>query len=123
MTTKKKSLDTAVLTAAVVGSLVFANIIAGAVYLGRIDLTADGQYTLSDASKDTLRTLHDPITIRAYFTKDLPPPFSTNTRYVLDLLEEYVAHSGGYVRYELVDPVAEETDEEKEKKKDVKVDI
>src|SRR5687768_6633124 len=97
----KKRLDRSMLAIAVLGSLIFANIIAIRVF-GRLDLTRHGQYTLGEATKETMRKLYDPITVKAYFTKDLPPPFSTNARYVEDLLEEYYAHSGGYFRYEFV---------------------
>ena len=92
---KKKTLDSTMMSIAVIGSLVFANVIAGAVYLGRIDLTRDGQYTLSEASKDTLRQLHDPITIRAYFTKELPPQLAPITRYVQDL-QRFRSFANGY---------------------------
>ncbi|MEZ4272314.1 MAG: GldG family protein [Myxococcota bacterium] len=107
---------------AVIGSLVLINIIGVKVF-ERLDLTRDGQYTLSDATVDTMVGLTDPVTVRAYFTKDLPPPYSTNARYVQDLLEEYYAHGNGYFRYEFIDPKAEETSEDKEKKKEVKHDI
>ena len=46
---------------------------------------------LVEATKETVSRLADPVTVRAYFTKDLPPPFSTNARYVGDLLEEFFA--------------------------------
>ena len=38
----------------------------------RLDLTEEQQYTLSDATKDILRDLDEPITVKAYFSKDLP---------------------------------------------------
>lgn len=114
--------DKTIFTLAVLGSLVFVNIIAVKTF-GRLDLTGDGQYTLGAATEDTLRRLTDPVTVKAYFSRDLPPPFSTNARYVQDILEEYYAHGGGYFRYEFVDPTEEETAEDKEKKKDMRRDI
>lgn len=114
--------DRTLLLVAVIGSLVFLNII-GLKTFGRLDLTSNQQYTLGDATKEALRQLTDPITIKAYFSKDVPPPFSTNARYVEDLLEEYYAHADGYLSYEFVDPMEEETEEDKEKKKDIKRDI
>jgi gliding-associated putative ABC transporter substrate-binding component GldG len=117
-----KLADRSILTIAVLGSFVFLNLVGLRVF-GRLDLTRDRQFTLSSATVSTLKSLEDPLTVRAYFTRDLPPPFSANTRYVRDLLEEYYAHAGGNLRYEFVDPLAAETDADKEKKKEVKQDI
>jgi gliding-associated putative ABC transporter substrate-binding component GldG len=63
------------------------------------------------------------VTVRAYFTKDLPPPYSSQARYVHDLLDEYAAHGHGNFSYEFVDPLSEETDADKEKKKEVRTNI
>lgn len=119
---QKKTLDRTVLAVAVVGILVLVNVI-GLYAFGRLDLTRDRQFTLSDATEQMLSGLKDPVTVRAYFTADLPPPYSTNARYVKDLLDEYYNAADGNLRYELIDPLAEETEEDKEKKKDLKQDI
>jgi hypothetical protein len=118
----KQTVNRSVVTLAVLGSLVLVNLI-GLKLFRRLDLTEDRQFSLSSATISTLQGLTDPLTIRAYFTSDLPPPYSAHARYVRDLLEEYYARSSGKVRYEFVDPEAAETDEDKEKKKDVKHDI
>jgi len=118
----KKTMDTNTATVAVIGSLVVLNIL-GLDLFGRLDLTRDGQFTLSDASVKTLEGLEDPVTIEAYFTEDLPPPYSSHARYVRDLLEEYFTHGGGNISYRFIDPVAAETEEDKEKKKNVQQDI
>ncbi len=118
----KNTFDRSILTLAIIGSLILLNIL-GQRYFGRLDLTRDRQFTLSSATVDTLRELDDPLTVRAYFTKDLPAPFSTNARYVRDLLEEYYNAADGNLSYEIIDPMAEETEEDKEKKKDVRQDI
>lgn len=119
---KNKVIDSTVSAIAVVGILVAVNVI-GIGLFGRADLTRDKQFTLSAASKDAVQRLSTPVTVTAYFTKDLPPPYSTNARYVKDLLEEYYNASNENFRYELIDPTAEESDADKEKKKDVKQDI
>lgn len=118
----RRGIDRAVQTVGVLGSLVFVNIL-GLSYFGRLDLTRDGQFTLSEATKETVSSLADPVTVRAYFTKDLPPPFSTNARYVRDLLEEYYVHGKGNFQYEFVDPASAETEEDRQKKKEVQRDI
>lgn len=118
----RRGIDRAVQTIGILGSLIFVNIL-GLSYFDRLDLTRDGQFTLSEATKETVSDLADPVTVRAYFTKDLPPPFSTNARYVHDLLEEYYVHSNGNFQYEFIDPAGAETDEDRQKKKDVQRDI
>ncbi len=117
-----RGIDRAILTAAVLGSLLLANVLSVRTF-ARLDLTRDHRFTLSDATRRTLSELHDPVTVRAYFTADLPPPFSTNARYVRDLLEEYHSASRGQLAYEFVDPLSEETAADREKKKNVKRDI
>lgn len=70
----------------------------------RIDLTAGGIYSLSKASKQILRSLDDPVLIKCFFTRNLPPPYNTQGKYLKDLLVEYRAHSRGKVKYEFMDP-------------------
>ncbi|MBM4269795.1 MAG: ABC transporter permease [Deltaproteobacteria bacterium] len=118
----RKGIDRTILTIAVLGSLVLLNVVSLR-YFARLDLTRDQRFSLSDATHVTLEELKDPVTVRAYFTADLPAPFSTNSRYVRDLLEEYHAGSDGQVQFEFIDPVSEETAADKEKKKEVKKDI
>lgn len=117
-----KTINRSILTLAVLGSLVLLNLL-GLQTFRRLDLTKDKQFSLSSATTTTLAALADPLTIRAYFTADLPPPYGAHARYVRDLLEEYYARSGGKVNYEFIDPVSSETEDDKEKKKDVKQDI
>lgn len=120
--TTRKGIDRTVLSVFVLGSLVLLNIL-GLRHFVRLDLTGDRRFTLGEATVTTLESLRDPVTIRAYFTADLPPPFSTNARYVRDLLEEYHATSEGVLSFEFIDPVSAETAEDKDKKKDIKRDI
>ena len=105
-----------------VGIIVFVNLFAIRLPL-RLDLTRDQTYTLAEATEETLKGLEAPVTITAYFTKDLPPPFSDNARFIKDLLEEYRAVAGDNLSFSFVDPLGEETEEDKALKKDVKQDI
>src|SRR4051812_42409348 len=106
----------------VAGSLILLNFISIGVFQ-RLDLTHDKAFTLSTATKDTLKDLDNPVKVTAYFTENLPPPFSDNARYVKDLLEEYRAASHGNLSFEFIDPQSQETDADKATKKDVKRDI
>jgi gliding-associated putative ABC transporter substrate-binding component GldG len=110
------------LTALTLGILVVVNLFAVRMP-ARLDLTRDKEFTLSEATRETMKGLENPVTITAYFTADLPPPFSDNARYVKDLLSEYRAVAGDNLSFSFVDPMAEETAEDKEIKKDVKHDI
>lgn len=110
-----------------VGLLVFACLIllnvAGIGYFGRLDLTRNKEFTLSEATRTALRHLKDPVTIRAYFTADLPPPHSSQARYVRDLLESYYTEGHGKVRFEFIDPMAQASAEEADKKNQLKRDV
>ena len=106
----------------VAGSLILLNFISIGLF-GRIDLTHDRAFTLSEATKETLKDLDNPVKVTAYFTENLPPPFSENARTLKDLLEEYRAASKGNLSFEFVDPQSQETQEDKDKKKEVKRDI
>lgn len=67
--------------------------IAGATLFFRIDLTKNDVYTLSDASKETVASLSEPLTINVFFTKNLPAPYNNTERYVTDLLKEYAIYA------------------------------
>jgi gliding-associated putative ABC transporter substrate-binding component GldG len=86
-----------------IGAIVLVNLIATRVF-GRLDLTQNGIYTLSQASKDLVRGLPDPLTIKAYISKELPPEMVATSRYVRDLLDEYRSASKGKIHFEAFDP-------------------
>ena len=79
----------------------------------RLDFTEDNQYTLSDASINILKNLDEPVTIKAYFSQDLPPKVAAVQRDFKDLLIEYANRSNGKVMYQIINP-NENDDLEKE---------
>ena len=79
------------------------NVIA-ARFAKRIDLTQDHVYTLSRASKDLVAKLPDVLTVKAFISNDLQPPFSQTAQYVRDLLDEYAHASKGKLKWEAIDP-------------------
>jgi ABC-type uncharacterized transport system involved in gliding motility auxiliary subunit len=101
------SRSTATLALAV-GAIVLANLVATRAFR-RVDLTEDHVYTLSAASAALVRSLPDPLTIKAYVSKDLPPELAPVSRYVRDFLDEYREASGGKLRFQLEDPAASKT--------------
>ena len=54
-----------------------------------------------------MRNLPDPLTIKAYISKDLPPELVSVSRYTRDLMDEYRSASKGKVRFEAFDPSAD----------------
>src|SRR5512135_1299907 len=100
-----------IFAALAIGVLVLANFMSVLLPRGRVDLTGDKIYTLSDASKQLVKTLPDRMQITAYITdpKDLPAParhLERVGRYVRELLDEYAKASGGKLTWEVVDPGA-----------------
>lgn len=70
----------------------------------RLDLTEGGQYSLSNATKDILKNLNSPVTVKAYFTKELAPDLAKVKDNFQDILIEYNSLSGGKVVYEFNNP-------------------
>jgi gliding-associated putative ABC transporter substrate-binding component GldG len=87
----------------VLGIIALLNII-GVRFFTRMDLTSSKMYTLSDASKNLVRSLDDKFLVKAYFTSDLPAPYNNNRRYLQDQLDDYRAYSHGNFQYEFIDP-------------------
>ena len=87
----------------IIGTLVFVSILSSKYYF-RIDLTADKRYTLSQATKDIIVNLNEPVTIKAYFSGNLPNQFDIIKRDFRDMLIEYNSASRGSVVYEFLDP-------------------
>jgi gliding-associated putative ABC transporter substrate-binding component GldG len=81
--------------------LLLLNGLSNWVYL-RWDLTRSRAYSLSASSKKLVRSLEEPVVIKAFISTDLPVPYNTYARYVKDLLTEYRAASRGRVRFEFV---------------------
>lgn len=74
----------------------------------RLDFTEDKRFTLSDATKNILTTLEEPVTITAYFSDNLPPQLDQVKREVRDMLTEYATRSKGMVAYEFIDPLEDD---------------
>lgn len=74
----------------------------------RLDFTEDRRYTLSEASEDVLTSLDDVITVKAYFSEDLPTQLLSTRQDFEDLLLEYENRSGGNIVYEFISPNEDE---------------
>ncbi|MCK5695377.1 MAG: Gldg family protein [Desulfobacula sp.] len=78
--------------------IVLLNIV-GITLFFRADLTRDKIYSLSLASQDVVATLSEPLSIKIFFSKNLPAPHNNTERYLRDLLGEYSARGGRYFNY------------------------
>ena len=76
----------------------------------RLDLTANGLYSLSRASKSVVATLREPLTINVFFSKNLPAPYNNIENYLHDMLDEYGAHAKNFLSYRFFDVNAKEGD-------------
>ncbi len=82
----------------------------------RVDMTAGGIYTLSDATRSVLSQLDEPVTVRLFYTPDLGAQVPTYSRHhdrVRSILQYYAELSGGKLRVSLV-KAERFTDEEDE---------
>lgn len=69
-------------------ALILANLVFSKAFL-RADLTGPRSYSLSASSKQIVKTLEQPLSIKVFFTKNLPAPYNTIDQYIRDLLVEY----------------------------------
>ena len=82
--------------------------VAGITLFFRADLTANKIYSISAASKKVVATLSEPLTIKVFFTRDLPPPYNNLERYLRDLFEEYAIYGNQFFNYRFYNVSAEE---------------
>jgi len=84
------------------------NVFTGASLSGaRIDMTENGLYTLSQGTRNVLKDLKEPVTLRFYFSKGLAqqaPGLVSYAQRVQELLGEYAAESNGNLTLLVKDP-------------------
>ena len=107
MNKKQIGIFSPIILVLIIANLIFLNLWTSKLF-GRLDLTENKIYTLSDVTKDVIRELEEPLTVKAYFTKDLPSPYNSIATYVEDQLAEMKAFGGGKFRFEFLDPEDEE---------------
>ena len=73
----------------------------------RLDLTQGSLYTVSEGTKNTLRSMPEPITLRYFFSEKLSVKYAGVRAYgarIRDLLRQYESLSGGKLKLEIIDP-------------------
>lgn len=90
-------------------TLILANLVFSKAFW-RIDLTSSKSYSLSKSSKQVVKTLEQPLSIKVFFTNNLPAPYNTVEQYIRDLLIEYKNAGNSNFSYESFDMSKEENE-------------
>ena len=85
--------------------LILVNVLSAFVY-SRIDLTADGRYTLSDGTRALLGNLPEQVHVDVFLTGNLPPGFKRLETAIRENLEESEAVAEAKLSYRFVDPLS-----------------
>lgn len=91
--------------------VVSVNVISHFLY-ARLDLTSERRYTLSDSSKELLKTIDEPLLYRVYLDGDMPADFKRLQNETREMLNQFRAYNRN-VSYEFVNPNDFGTDEER----------
>lgn len=97
---------------ALVTGLLAANLLAGNLWLhqigwARADITQGRLYSISEATRNYLAQLREPLLIRGYFSARTHPLLAPLVPRLRDLLREYQIAGDGRVRVEFIDPLEE----------------
>lgn len=87
--------------------VIFVNIIFAFLPL-RLDVTEARIFSISDVTKETLNNLDDIITIKAYFSKDVPGQIALVREQIKDILGEYKHYGGSKIQIRIMDPGSDE---------------
>ncbi len=107
----------AIVALVVVAVIVLAVNLIGSLLLNRVklDITEEKLYTLSEGSRNTLKTIDAPVTARFFFSRTAlaSVPFLRDyANRIVELLREYQAYSGGKLTLEIIDPRPDTAEEE-----------
>ena len=90
-------------TAALFAVVVVLNVLGGNIR-GRLDLTQEGLYTLSDGTREILGELDDIVTLKLVISDELPPELQPILRDVQDLVADLRRAAGGQLVVEHLNP-------------------
>lgn len=102
-----------VVTAWSLAALTAANAIAAVVWLApvtvtRVDLTANGDFSVSSVTTEIVNDLDEPLFIDGYFSERTHPLLAPLVPQIRDLLKEYEVAGGGKVTVTITDPNEDE---------------
>ncbi len=78
----------------------------------RVDLTQEGIYSITPATRRLLTSLEDDVIIYGYFSRRTHPKLAPLVPQIQDLLAEYASLSRGRVKFEILDPNEDELAEQ-----------
>ncbi len=87
-----------------VANLVLLNVWLNRAPVTRVDLTQNRIYSISNATRDLIDNLQEPLLLRGYFSEKSHPLLIPLVPVIRDLMTEYGIASGGKVEVEFVDP-------------------
>ena len=88
--------------------IVAANIIIlcyiSSIFFFRIDLTQEKRFTISQESKQILKSLPDEVLIKVYLEGELPSGFKQLNKSIREMLDEFIIYAGKNIQYQFIDP-------------------
>ncbi|MCE2398610.1 MAG: Gldg family protein [Gemmatimonadetes bacterium] len=90
-------------TAAIAAAVLVLNLL-GSYVRGRLDLTEDRLFTISEGSRDILEGLDDIVNLTVFLSDDLPQEIQLVVRDVRDLVADLREASGGMLAVHMVNP-------------------
>jgi ABC-2 type transport system permease protein len=113
MADRKRRLTSLALTLGLVGlNLAALNFLLAGWSTARLDLTEDGVFSVSSATKRLLTNLDEDLTVYGYFSKRTHPKLAPLIPEIVDMLDEYRAVARGRLHVEILDPGENEDVEE-----------
>ena len=91
--------------------IVFINIISSQLFT-RLDLTAEKRYTVSEDTRELLKTLDDVVYFQLYLEGDLPPKYKRLQKATREMLDEFRVYTDK-VQYEFINPSSAEDPKER----------
>ena len=110
-----KSLGATATVLVVLGIIIAGYIVLTSLFNPRIDLTEEKIHTLSDGTKDILKGLERPVTLKFYCTKgnkDIPSFIKVQVRQLEDMLRQYDRIGGDKLYLEEYDPKPDTEEED-----------
>lgn len=80
--------------------LILINLVAAKTFV-RWDITGPKSYSISQGSKDVVKTLDQPLCVKVFFSKNLPEQYESVSQYVKDILVEYKNAANSNFTYEV----------------------
>ena len=81
----------------------------------QLDLTENNLYTLSQGSRDVIKTIDEPIIFRLYYSPsfgEISPAHGNYFKRVRELLEHFSAVSGGKIDLKIINPISFSVEED-----------